>query len=185
MAELTKTLAVIQTELKAKKSSYNSFGKYYFRKAEDILEAAKPFLTKHNVYITVNESIISVDPVPMMQSTATISNGKESITATAIVGVDLNQKGMQTSQQFGAASTYGKKYALGNLFLIDDTEDADASNNHGKVAEVVNKPKKAITKDQMSKALEFIKGGGSVDAIKGKYKLTKDQEAGLKRVKLS
>jgi len=185
MAELTKTLAVIQTELKAKKSSYNSFGKYYFRKAEDILEAAKPFLTKHNVYITVNESIISVDPVPMMQSTATISNGKESITATAIVGVDLNQKGMQTSQQFGAASTYGKKYALGNLFLIDDTEDADASNNHGKAAEVVSKPKKAITKEQMSKALEFIKSGGSVDAIKGKYKLTKDQEAGLKRVKLS
>jgi len=185
MAELTKTLAVIQTELKAKKSSYNSFGKYYFRKAEDILEAAKPFLTKHNVYITVNEEIISVDPVPMMQSTATISNGKESITATAIVGVDLNQKGMQTSQQFGAASTYGKKYALGNLFLIDDTEDADASNNHGKAAEVTKKAKKAITKEQMTKALDFIKGGGSIDAIKGKYKLTKDQEAGLKRVKMS
>ena len=53
-------------------------------------------------------------------------------THTAIVGVDLNQKGMQTSQQFGAASTYGKKYALGNLFLIDDTEDADATNKHGK-----------------------------------------------------
>jgi hypothetical protein len=83
MAELTKTLAVIQTELKAKKSSYNAFGKYYFRKAEDILEAAKPFLTKHNVYVKVDEEIISVDPVPMMQSTATISNGKDSITATA------------------------------------------------------------------------------------------------------
>ena len=40
MAELNKTLAVIQTDLKAKKSSYNAFGKYYFRKAEDILEAA-------------------------------------------------------------------------------------------------------------------------------------------------
>ena len=179
MAELTKTLAVIQTELKAKKSSYNSFGKYYFRKAEDILEAAKPFLTKHNVYITVNEEIISVDPVPMMQSTATISNGKESITATAIVGVDLNQKGMQTSQQFGAASTYGKKYALGNLFLIDDTEDADATNNHS-TTPTVNKKK--ITDAQMKKAIEFVSGGGDIKAILAKYTMSTAQLTELKKL---
>jgi hypothetical protein len=92
---------------------------------------------------------------------------------------------MQTSQQFGAASTYGKKYALGNLFLIDDTEDADATNTHGKAAQVATKSKVKITADQMKKALEFIQGGGSVDAIKSKYTLTKDQEAGLTRVKIS
>ena len=179
MAELTKTLAVIQTELKDKKSSYNAFGKYYFRKAEDILEAAKPFLTKHNVYITVNEEIISVDPVPMMQSTATISNGKESITATAIVGVDLNQKGMQTSQQFGAASTYGKKYALGNLFLIDDTEDADATNNHSTTPTVT---KKKITDAQMKKAIEFVSGGGDIKAILAKYTMSTTQLTELKKL---
>ena len=179
MAELTKTLAVIQTDLKAKKSSYNSFGKYYFRKAEDILEAAKPFLTKHNVYVKVDEEIISVDPVPMMQSTATISNGKDSITATAIVGVDLNQKGMQTSQQFGAASTYGKKYALGNLFLIDDTEDADATNNHSTTATVI---KKKITEAQMKKAIQFVSGGGDIKAILAKYTLTPGQLTDLKKL---
>jgi hypothetical protein len=179
MAELTKTLAVIQTELKAKKSSYNAFGKYYFRKAEDILEAAKPFLTKHNVYVKVDEEIISVDPVPMMQSTATISDGKESITATAIVGVDLNQKGMQTSQQFGAASTYGKKYALGNLFLIDDTEDADATNNHSTTATVT---KKKITDAQMKKAKEFVSGGGDIKAILSKYTMTPAQLTELKKL---
>lgn len=179
MAELTKTLAVIQTELKAKKSSYNAFGKYYFRKAEDILEAAKPFLTKHNVYVKVDEEIISVDPVPMMQSTATISNGKDSITATAIVGVDLNQKGMQTSQQFGAASTYGKKYALGNLFLIDDTEDADATNNHSNTTTVT---KKNITDAQMKKAVEFVSGGGDIKAILSKYTLTPAQLTELKKL---
>jgi len=179
MAELTKTLAVIQTELKAKKSSYNSFGKYYFRKAEDILEAAKPFLTKHNVYVKVDEEIISVDPVPMMQSTATISNGKDSITATAIVGVDLNQKGMQTSQQFGAASTYGKKYALGNLFLIDDTEDADATNNHSTHTTVA---KKKITDAQMKKAIEFVSGGGDIKAILAKYTMSPTQLTELKKL---
>ena len=180
MAELTKTLAVIQTELKAKKSSYNAFGKYYFRKAEDILEAAKPFLTKHNVYVKVDEEIISVDPVPMMQSTATISNGKDSITATAIVGVDLNQKGMQTSQQFGAASTYGKKYALGNLFLIDDTEDADATNNHSTASPTVTKKK--ITDAQMNKAKEFVSGGGDIKAILSKYTMSSAQLTELKKL---
>ena len=121
MKDLTKKLAAIQTDLKAKKSSYNSFGKYYFRKAEDILEGLKPFLLKHNVYVTTTEEMIGFDPVPMMAATATISDGENAIHATAIVGVDLQQKGMQTAQQFGAASTYAKKYALGNLFLIDDT----------------------------------------------------------------
>ena len=173
MTDLTKKLADVQTKLKAKKSSYNSFGKYYFRKAEDILEGVKPFLLQHNIYVTVSEELISTDPVPMIKTTATISDGKNSIHATAVVGVDLQQKGMQTAQQFGAASTYAKKYALGNLFLIDDTEDADATNTHGKAKQVQAKTK--ITKEQMEKALEFVKGGGSVDAIKKKYELTPAQ----------
>ena len=172
MKELTKSLATIQTKLKAKKSSYNSFGKYYFRKSEDILEAIKPFLLEHGVYVTVNEEIVGVDHVPMIQSTATISNGKDAIHATAMVGVDLNQKGMQTAQQFGAASTYGKKYALGNLFLIDDTEDADAGNKHGVVDKIKAKAKPTITAVQLLKAIDYVKAGGDIKAIESKYKLT-------------
>jgi hypothetical protein len=182
MKELNQKLAVIQTKLKAKKSSYNSFGKYHFRKAEDILEATKPFLIEHGVTVRINEEIIMTDPVPTLKSTATISDGENAIHATAIVGVDLNQKGMQTAQQFGAASSYGKKYALGNLFLIDDTQDADASNDHGKskaVTKIKQAAKPAITKDQMNKATEYIAAGGSVDAIESKYKLTDEQRKNL------
>ena len=180
MKDLTLKLADVQTKMKAKKSSYNSFGKYYFRKAEDILEAIKPFLLQHEVYVTMNEEMISFDPVPTMKTTATFSDGTSAIHATAIVGVDLNQKGMQTSQQFGAASTYGKKYALGNLFLIDDTEDADATNQHGKgVAAKVAAAKPAITMNQIVKAMEFIAGGGDISAIKSKYTLTPAQEKQL------
>ena len=181
MKDLTKKLADVQTKLKAKKSSYNSFGKYYFRKAEDILEGVKPFLLQHNIYVTVSEEMIAFEPMPVLKTTATISDGTDAIHATAIVGVDLNQKGMQTSQQFGAASTYGKKYALGNLFLIDDTEDADATNTHGKgaAAKVAAKVKPAITTDQMTKAKTFVKGGGDISAIKNKYKLTPEQEKQL------
>ena len=183
MKELTKTLATIQTELKAKKSSYNSFGKYYFRKSEDILEAIKPFLLEHGVYVTVNEEIAAVDHVPMIQSTATISNGKDAIHATALVGVDLNQKGMQTAQQFGAASTYGKKYALGNLFLIDDTEDADSGKKPSVVDKIKEKAKPAITTDQMKSAEEYVLAGGDVTAIHKKYKLNANQTRKLNELK--
>jgi hypothetical protein len=182
MKELNQKLAVIQTKLKAKKSSYNSFGKYHFRKAEDILEAIKPFLIEQGVTVTINEEIIATDPVPTMQSTATISDGENAIHATALVGVDLNQKGMQTAQQFGAASTYGKKYALGNLLLIDDTEDADATNNHSS-SNAVNKIKQAakpsITKQQLAQAKDYLVAGGSIDAIEAKYKLTAENKKEL------
>ena len=183
MKELTKSLATIQTKLKAKKSSYNSFGKYYFRKSEDILEAIKPFLLDHGVYVSVNEEIVATDPVPTIKSTATISDGKDCICATAIVGVDLNQKGMQTAQQFGAASTYGKKYALGNLFLIDDTEDADSDKKPSVVDKIKAKITPAITNDQMKKAEEYVLAGGDVKAIKSKYKLTASQEKQLNELK--
>ena len=168
MKELNQKLAQIQTELKVKKASYNSFGKYYFRKAEDILEAVKPFLLKHNVSVTIDEDILATDPVPMLKSTAIISDGENQIQTTAIVGVDLNQKGMQVPQQFGTASSYGKKYALGNLFLIDDTQDSDATNKHGKdkLADI-------------AKAKSYIQSGGKIDAIKKKYQLTPEQEKQL------
>ena len=180
MKELNQKLAIVQTKLKAKKSSYNAFGKYYFRKAEDILEAIKPFLLEQGISVILNEELIMTDPVPTIKSTATITDGKDKVQATAVVGVDLNQKGMQTAQQFGAASSYGKKYALGNLFLIDDTEDADATNNHGKKSNAVNKIKQAakpaITKDQLTKAKEYVAAGGSIEAIESKYKLTNEQK---------
>ena len=180
MKELNQKLAIVQTKLKAKKSSYNSFGKYYFRKAEDILEAIKPFLMEQGVTVTINEEIIATDPVPTIQSTATISDGVDAIHATAVVGVDLNQKGMQTSQQFGAASTYGKKYALGNLLLIDDTADSDATNTHGKAASVIERvTKPAITPKQMAQAKDYVAAGGKVDAIETKYKLTNEQRKNL------
>ena len=188
MKELNQKLAVIQTKLKAKKSSYNSFGRYYFRKAEDILEAVKPFLIENSVSVTLTEEVIPGYNVPIIQSTAIISDGENSIKATAIVGVDLEQKGMQTAQQFGAASTYGKKYALGNLFLIDDTEDADAMNNHGKAAQLTQNmgfAKAGMTKGQWEKAIEFVKGGGAITAIESKYTVTSLEMVRLKEIKVN
>ena len=181
MKELNQKLAVIQTKLKAKKSSYNSFGKYHFRKSEDILEAIKPFLVKHGVTVTINEELVMTDPVPTIQSTATISDGDNAIHPTAMVGVDLDQKGMQTAQQFGAASTYGKKYALGNLLLIDDTEDADSGKKATSttIDKIKQAAKPAITKQQIAQAKDYVAAGGKIEAIESKYKLTNEQKADI------
>tara|TARA_R110001592_G_scaffold315094_1_gene590942 strand:+ start:1045 stop:1599 length:555 start_codon:yes stop_codon:yes gene_type:complete len=179
---INEKLATIQTKFKSKKSRFNSFGKYNFRSAEDILEATKPFLLELGVSVTINEEIISVDPLPMMQSTANVSDGENNISATAIVGVDLNQKGMNVPQQFGSASSYAKKYALGNLFLIDDTADSDATNDHGKKKFVpkTNKPTLTSTKDPaFAKAKDYLKAGGKVAAIKAKYSLSQEVEQQL------
>ena len=165
---LNDKLTQIQTRFKSKKSRFNSFGKYYFRSAEDILEATKPFLKELGVTVTIHEELIADSPMPVLKTIASINDDENSIVAQAIVGVDLNQKGMQTPQQFGSASSYGKKYALGNLFLIDDTQDSDATNTHGK-----------DKLQDLDKAVSYIKSGGTIDAIKKKYKLTSDQEKQL------
>ena len=181
MKDLNQKLAVIQTELKAKKSSYNSFGKYYFRKAEDILEAVKPFLLREEVSVRVDEEVLPGYNVPIVKSTAILSDGENSIKATAVVGVEIQKKVMQTAQQFVAASSYGKKYALGNLFLIDDTADADSTNSHGKASKIVNRAKAKMNEDQLKKAIEFVKGGGAITAIESKYTVTPEQMKALKK----
>jgi hypothetical protein len=164
---LYQKLATIQTKFKSKKGRFNSFGKYYFRSAEDILEATKPYLLELGVSVKIDETLIETSPVPIIESRASLSDGENTLNATALVGVDLNQKGMQTPQQFGTASSYGKKYALGNLFLIDDTQDADATNGL------------AMNKAAIDKAKDFVQAGGKLDAIKKKYNVTPEIEKQL------
>lgn len=189
---LNQKLSLIQKEFKANKSKFNSFGKYNFRSAEDILEALKPFNEKYEVSFIITEELVTNDfvanTIPMLLSTATIldNNGINEIKATAIVGVDLMQKGMQVPQQFGSASSYGKKYALGNLLLIDDTQDADATNNHGKEVKTETTGElKWLNKNtpEFNKAIEYLKNGGNIATIENKYKLAKTVKDELLKVK--
>lgn len=183
---INEKLATIQTKFKSKKSRFNAFGKYNYRSAEDILESAKPFLLELGVSVTINEQIMEL-PIGghvCLSSTATIKDFEgDQVEATAIVGVDLNQRGMNVPQQFGSASSYAKKYALGNLFLIDDTADSDATNDHGKkqfIPKTQSKPTLTSTKDPaFTKAQEYIKAGGKVAAIKAKYSLSQEVEQQL------
>lgn len=175
---LNEKLAIIQTEFKSKKSRFNSFGKYNFRSAEDILEATKPFLLRLGVTVTVTEQLVESNQLfPILKSVAIISDGIDSINSFAIVGVDLDQKGMQMPQKFGSASSYGKKYALGNLFLIDDTQDAD----HGK-ADPKPKVKIELGTDTYAKAEAYVKDQATLDVILAKYDVDPEAIKALKKL---
>jgi len=167
-------LVKVQNELKAPKSQYNSFGKYSYRNAEDIFEAAKPICFKYGLFLSISDEVIEVGGALFVESTATITDGEKSFNVKAQAGLDLNRKGMDKAQASGASSSYARKYALGGLFLLDDTKDADATNTHGKApAKAVAKPNLAMTSESYLKALQAVKDGKvTLSQIEAKYTLS-------------
>lgn len=137
MSEFIKKVSKVQTQLKAPKSQYNNFGKYAYRNAEDILEALKPLLAEVGLVLTVSDELLSNvnGGENYIKATATITDGTNSISNSALAREALEQKGMNPAQITGSTSSYARKYALNGLFLIDDTKDADATNTHGKDTE--------------------------------------------------
>ncbi|HBB2990891.1 TPA: ERF family protein [Escherichia coli] len=121
--ELHKKLWTIQQTLNAPKGQYNNFGKYSYRSAEDILEAVKPLL--QNITLMVSDDIVLIGDRYYVKATATVSDGEDSISATAFAREELELKGMTAGQITGATSSYARKYALNGLFCIDDAKDAD------------------------------------------------------------
>lgn len=128
----TNSLAEIQAKVKAPKGQFNSFGKYHYRSAEDILEAVKQVINPMGFYISISDSIVVQGDRFYVQATATLSNGTETYTSTAFAREEESKKGMDGSQVTGASSSYARKYALNGLFALDDTKDSDATNTHGK-----------------------------------------------------
>lgn len=130
--EFIEKIVAIQSELKAPKGQYNSFGKYNYRSCEDILEGVKPLLTKHGLVLTIQDSIDLIGDRFYVKATATITDGKEQLSTSAYARESLDKKGMDVSQVTGATSSYARKYALNGLLAIDDTKDADTMDNSKK-----------------------------------------------------
>lgn len=120
-------LSKVQSELKAPKGQYNSFGKYKYRSCEDILEAVKPLNAKHGVVLTVGDEVVEISNRFYVKATATLVDieSGEKVTNTALAREDDAKKGMDGSQITGTASSYARKYCLNGLYCIDDTKDAD------------------------------------------------------------
>ncbi|ECI2856301.1 recombinase [Salmonella enterica subsp. enterica] len=116
-------LAEIQEHLNAPKNQYNSFGKYKYRSCEDILEGVKPLLK--GLFLSISDEIVLIGDRYYVKSTATITDGENSHSASAIAREEENKKGMDAAQVTGATSSYARKYCLNGLFGIDDSKDAD------------------------------------------------------------
>ena len=146
--KLHEKLLSIQTKLKAPKGQYNSFGKYSYRSAEDILEAVKPLNAEQGVLLTITDEIKEIGGRVYVVATATVSDGTDTLQVSAFAREPENKKGMDESQITGATSSYARKYALNGLYAIDDNKDAD-TNEHKQQQE--NAPKKQPAQKQQQK----------------------------------
>ena len=147
---MIKNLLAIQNELKAPKGNYNSFGKYAYRSAEDILTAVKPLLEKYECQLTISDDIVAVGNRIYLKATAALSDVDGNIEiVTAFAREAETKKGMDESQITGTASSYARKYALNGLFLIDDTKDADTDAYH----------KQTHSEDQKKSRIEYERTG--------------------------
>lgn len=142
---LTK-LSEIQSELKAPKGQYNSFGKYSYRSCEDILEAVKPLTTSRNLVLTLFDEIIMFNGRFYVKATARLIDAEsgETIDVTAFAREPDSKKGMDDSQVTGTASSYARKYALNGLFCIDDAKDADTDAYRNQQNNAQQNQKKAV-----------------------------------------
>lgn len=174
-------LIAIQSELKAPKNQFNSFGKYKYRSAEDILEAVKPLLKKYNCYLTITETTQEIAGYLVLTSKVSISDGDKTIFVEAQAGINPERKGMDIAQSFGSSSSYAKKYALGNLFLLDDTKDADSNRVNIPIGVKGRANRPQMTTDIYNAMLEAINTGKgeAVSRKMGNYKMTKKQSETL------
>lgn len=145
-AEFIRKVIAVQTALKAPKNQYNSFGKYNYRSAEDILEGVKPLLMEHGLLLTVSDDVEVVEGWHYVRATATLTDGVDSVSVSADAREDEDEKGYRKSQLTGATSSYARKYALNGLFLIDDTKDPD-TDEAKRQAQKPSKPKQTASEE--------------------------------------
>ena len=171
----TNSLAEIQAKVKAPKGQFNSFGKYHYRSAEDILEAVKQVINPMGFYISISDSIVVQGDRFYVQATATLSNGTETYTSTAFAREEESKKGMDGSQVTGASSSYARKYALNGLFALDDTKDSDATNTHGKEQQAKPKIDDTILKSSINATSSIENLNDYYKQVHSAYELTPDQ----------
>lgn len=145
-------LTSLQNELQCGKNNYNAFGKYKYRSCSDVLEALKPLLLKHGLATFINDELVYIDGRFYIKATVKVINidkQDEMIEASALAREGDSQSGMSPAQITGSASSYARKYALNAMFNIDDVEDDDATNTHGKGEVKSGTVKKELTRNEM------------------------------------
>lgn len=160
----------VQVELKAPKSQWNIFGKYYYRSCEDILEGLKTLLEKYNVAILLSDSVEQVGERYYLVAEAEFVDCEtgDSIKKYGRAREEETKKRMDSSQITGSASSYARKYALNGLFAIDDTKDSDATNNGAQTTTQTKKSTSTgMTNQHLNKLFELgVKKGYSQEKVR-------------------
>jgi hypothetical protein len=180
-------LIKVQSELKAPKNMYNSFGKYSYRNQEGILEAVKPLLSSNGLCMTVSDDIVEIGGRVYVKAIVKVFDEESEEIVEAFAREEESKKGMDSAQLTGSTSSYARKYALNGMFLIDDTQDSDATNTHGKEIAVPTAKKAPVEKtavtdiDKVISALETNREK-TIEQLSSFKFLTKEQ---LKKLKLT
>lgn len=171
-----KKLSEIQSKIKVPKKQYNSFGKYYYRSTEDIYEEVKKYLKEYNLSLYLYDEIVNIQDRFYIKSTVVLIDCEtgEKIETYSFAREEESKKGMDASQVTGASSSYARKYALGSLFLLDDSKDSDYTNTHNHQSQ---SKKVLLTEDKIDKAVSYLlQNNITIDKLKDKYEISKDIE---------
>ena len=167
LISLEEKMTMIQSGLTVPKNQFNSFGQYKYRSCEDILEAIKPLLRITNTHLTISDEVVMIGNRYYVKAVATIWSEKQMFQVCAYAREPEVRKGMDESQITGATSSYARKYALNGLFCIDDTKDADSTNDLSKTpsqaknaecsecGEIISEKVKKYSMDKFGKSLCF------------------------------
>jgi len=148
------------------KDASNPFYKSKYFDINSLINQLNPLLKKHRLLLlqpieedSVYSKLICVDG-----------------TGGVISGLKLPE--INDPQKLGSAITYYRRYTLASLLGLQAVDD------DGNVASGVTEEKKWLNQNtpEFSKAIEFIKGGGSIEAIKSKYKVSKKTEDELAKL---
>lgn len=159
MGKISKLLKM-QKKLVVPKGQYNSFGKYNYRSAEDIMVALKVVQEAENTVVIIDTDIETANGWNYINATATLYDADDGEVIAVTHGKAREpeiKKGMDESQITGTAASYAIKRALSGMFLIDDEKDADTLNNSDDYT------KKDNTKTVMLKKLEYELSQNDID----------------------
>lgn len=165
------TMYLIQSELKAPKSQFNSFGKYNYRSCEDIVEAVKPILAKYKYHLTMSDEVVCAGSRVYIKATCRVMEADKVIAeSTALARESESKKGMDDSQITGTASSYARKYALNGLFAIDDTKDADTYEPTNQQAKTVQSKPLPLSAEELSEAITTMATIDNMESLKGLFR---------------
>ena len=135
-------------------------------------DANNPFYKSK--YFDINSLIKQLQPLLKKHRLLLLQPIEEDMVYTKLICIDgtggvisaLKLPELNDPQKLGSAITYYRRYTLASLLALQAEDDDGNSATQELKWLNTNTP-------EYSKAIEYLKGGGSIDAIKTKYKVSK------------